>query len=102
MDWSSCVEKGTDVATLACIPVIIKLVVNAALVFAGIVALVLIIYSGIRYITSRGDQTALDSAKKTLTYAIIGLIVIFLSFFIVNLVSTLTGVSQISNPTFGN
>lgn len=97
--WASCVEKGTDVATLACIPVIIKLVINAALVFSGVIALVLIIYSGIKYIMSRGDQTKIDEAKKTLTYAIIGLIVIFLSFFIVQLISQLTGVSQIANPT---
>jgi lysylphosphatidylglycerol synthetase-like protein (DUF2156 family) len=96
--WSSCLENG-DVATLACIPIVIKNVINAALVFAGVVALILIIYSGIKYITSRGDQTAIDSAKKTLTYAIIGLIVIFLSFFIVQLISQLTGVSQIANPT---
>jgi hypothetical protein len=100
MPWSSCVEG--DVATLKCIPIVISNIVNAALVFAGVVALVLIIYSGIRYITSRGDQTALDSAKKTLTWAIVGLIIIFLSFFIVNLISSLTGVDQIAHPTFGN
>lgn len=97
--WASCLEPGTDVATLACIPVVINNVINAALVFSGVLALILIIYSGIKYITSRGDQTAIDSAKKTLTYAIIGLIVIFLSFFIVKLISTLTGVTQIANPT---
>jgi heme/copper-type cytochrome/quinol oxidase subunit 2 len=100
MPWSSCVEG--DVATLKCIPIVISNIVNATLVFAGVVALVLIIYSGIRYITSRGDQTALDSAKKTLTWAIVGLIIIFLSFFIVNLISSLTGVDQIAHPTFGN
>lgn len=98
MTWSDCLENG-DVAKLSCIPVVINNVINAALVFSGVIALILIIYSGIKYITSRGDQTAIESAKKTLTYAIIGLIVIFLSFFIVNLISTLTGVTQIANPT---
>ena len=97
--WSTCVAQGTDVATLACIPVIITLIINAALVFSGLTALVLIIYSGIKYITSKGDQAAIDGAKKTLTYAIIGLIVIFLSFFLVQLISTLTGVQQIAHPT---
>lgn len=96
--WTACLENG-DVATLACIPIIIKNVVNAALVFAGIVALFLIIYAGIMYITSRGDQQKIDGAKKTVTYAIIGLIIIFLSFFIVSLISALTGVDQIKNPT---
>jgi len=96
--WSSCLENG-DVATLACIPIIIKNVVNASLVLSGVIALVLIIYSGTKYIMSRGDQTRIEEAKKTLTFAIIGLIVIFLSFFIVQLISTLTGVTQIANPT---
>lgn len=97
MDWSSCLEG--DVATLACVPLLIKNVVNAALVLAGVVALFLIIYAGIQYITSNGDQTKVDSAKKTITYAIIGIVVIFLSFFIIGLISQLTGVDQIKNPT---
>lgn len=96
--WDACLENN-DVATLACIPIIIQNVVTAALVFSGIVALVLIIYAGITYITSRGDQTKVDNAKKTLTYAVLGLIIIFLSFFIIGLISTLTGVDQIKNPT---
>lgn len=98
MNWLSCLDKN-GVATLACIPIIIKNVINAALVFAGITALILIIYSGIKFISSRGDQNAIDSAKKTLTYAIIGLIVIFLSFFVVNVLGQLTGVDQLSNPS---
>lgn len=98
MDWLPCLDKN-GVATLACIPIIIKNVITAALVFAGITALILIIYSGIKFISSRGDQNAIDSAKKTLTYAIIGLIVIFLSFFVVNVLGQLTGVDQLSNPS---
>lgn len=97
MPWDKCLENG-DVATLACIPIVINNVINAALVFAGIVALVFIIYGGVQYITSNGDQAKVDNAKKTITWAIVGLILIFLSFFIVNLISTLTGVKQITNP----
>ena len=97
--WDSCLEPGTDVATLACIPVIIKNVVTAALIFAGIIAVALIIFAGAKYITSKGDQAKIDSAKKTLTYAFVGLAIIFLSFFIVSFISQMTGVSQIANPT---
>lgn len=97
MPWEQCLENG-DVATLACIPIIIHNVVNAALAFSGIAALILLIYSGITYTTSKGDPEKVANAKKTATYAIIGLIVIFLSFFIVGLISQLTGVTQIQNP----
>lgn len=98
MPWDQCLENG-DVATLACIPILVKNLINAALAFSGFVALVLIIYAGIMYVTSKGDQAKLDNAKKTLTYAIIGLIVIFFSFFIVAVISQLTGVTQIKNPS---
>ena len=95
--WDSCLENG--VATLACIPIIIKNVVTAALAFSGIVALVIIIFAGARYISSKGDEAKIESAKKTLTYAFVGLGIIFLSFFIMGLLSTLTGVDQLKNPT---
>lgn len=98
MPWDQCLENG-DVATLACIPIIVKNVVNAALAFSGLVALILLIYAGIMYVTSKGDPQKVESAKKTVTYAIVGLIIIFMSFFIVSLISTLTGVDQIQNPT---
>jgi uncharacterized membrane protein len=98
MPWDKCLENG-DVATLRCIPIVVNNLINAALVFSGIVALVLIVWGGAQYIMSRGDQTKVDSAKKTITWAVVGLILIFLSFFIVNLISTLTGVNQIANPT---
>lgn len=96
--WTSCLENG-DVATLRCIPILIQNIVTAALVFAGVVAVFLIIFAGAQYITSRGDQTKVDNAKKTITYAVIGLVVIFLSFFIIGLISAATGVDQIKNPT---
>lgn len=96
--WDACLENG-DVATLACIPIIIKNLITAALVFAGVVALILLIFAGARYITSKGDPGKVESAKKTFTWAIIGLAVIFLSFFIVGLIGRITGVDQITNPT---
>ncbi len=95
--WDQCLENG--VATLACIPIIIKNVINAALVFAGVVTLILVIFSAFQYTTSKGDQAKIDTAKKTMTYAILGLVIVLMSFFIVTLISQLTGVSQIANPT---
>jgi len=99
MDWSSCLENG-DVATLACIPIVIKNVINWALIFAGVVALALVIYAGFKFVTSKGDPQGVDEAKKVLTYAIIGLLIVFFSFAILNFLAAVTGVSQISNPTF--
>jgi glucose uptake protein GlcU len=67
-------------------------VVGFALGFAGIVLFLLLIVGGFKYITSGGDPKAVEGAKKTLTYAIGGLIVILLSYLILVLISNITGV----------
>lgn len=100
MDWGACMDN--DVATLQCIPIVLKNVVNAALIFSGTIALILVILSGIKFITSKGDQKQVDTAKRTLTYAILGLIIILLSFFIIQFVSYVTGVSCINSFGFNN
>ncbi|MNY57155.1 hypothetical protein D3C86_1933160 [compost metagenome] len=46
----------------------------------------MIIVSGIRYATSNGDSSAVTSAKNTLMYSVIGLIVAILAYAIVNFV----------------
>lgn len=56
--------------------------------FMGIFAVGAVIYSGIMYITSGGDSTQAENAKKNLTWAIIGTVIISLSLVIVNFVQT--------------
>lgn len=90
------------VATLNCVGPLFKNVIDALLAFAGVAALFLIIFSGIKFITSGGDPKQVEGARKTLTYAIMGLLVIFLSFFIINLISQTTGVSCIKMFGFTN
>lgn len=63
-----------------------KTVINLLLFGIGIVAIILIIHSGLKYITSRGDPANIKSAKDTLLYAVIGLIVALMAFTIVNFV----------------
>lgn len=87
-DWGGCVHNG--VATLQCIPIVFTNVVRAALMFAGTVALILIIYAGIRFITSGGDAKQAQGARQIMTYAIIGLIIILTSFGILYLIGYLT------------
>lgn len=67
-------------------------VVSAALGFAGIALFVLLLVGGLKYITSGGDPKATEGAQKTITYAIGGLIVILLSYLILVLIRTITGV----------
>lgn len=43
---------------------------------AGMVAVIIIIIGGLRYITSNGDPSGIQSAKNTILYAVVGLVVI--------------------------
>lgn len=62
------------------------------LVVIIIAALFVLIFAGIRWITSGGDKTKIDQARTQITYAIIGLVVAFLSFLIINIFSYLFGI----------
>jgi cytochrome bd-type quinol oxidase subunit 2 len=61
---------------------------NILFIFGGAVAVLFIVLGGYRYITSQGERDAVESAKKTLTYAVIGLILVFASFAIFNFIAT--------------
>lgn len=54
----------------------------------GAIAVVMIIVGGIRYVVSAGDQAALTSAKNTILYAIIGLLVAIMAFAVVRFIYT--------------
>jgi Type IV secretion system pilin len=61
-------------------------IVNIFSIVVGAVAVIMIIYGGFRYITSGGDTNKVGSAKNTLIYAIIGLIIVALAQVIVHFV----------------
>ena len=67
---------------------IIKVVINLLSVAAGVVAVIMIIIGGLKYITSSGDPNNITSAKNTLLYAIIGLIVVAVAQLVVKFVLT--------------
>lgn len=86
--WGNCVVNG--VATLSCIPTLVANVLSAALAFGGITATAFIIWGGFKYIRSGGDPKQADNARQTITYAIIGLIIVMLAYFILSFISKIT------------
>lgn len=75
---------------------IITKVINIITVIVGIVAVIMIIFGGFKYITSGGDSNKVGSAKNTILYAVVGLVVVALAQFIVKFVLNKT------NATAGN
>ncbi len=63
-------------------------IVNTALFIIGAVAVLMLIYGGIRYTISGGDEKAITSAKNTILYAIVGIIISVLAYAIINFVLT--------------
>lgn len=66
---------------------------NIAFVVAGLILLFFFIFGGIKLMSSAGSNNAQDAeqAKKTVTSALIGFIVVFASYWIVKLIGTITG-----------
>ena len=91
---SAQVSKGIDTATTSEMKGksidgdkgLIKTVVNVLLWAVGILSVIMIIFSGFRYITSAGDASKTKSAQSTLIYSVVGLIVAIMAWAIVNMV----------------
>lgn len=88
-------KRPTDnhgLATQADINTVIRDMINFFLTFLASLAVLMIIVSGIMYITSGGDSTRTETAKKMLTYSIAGLIVALVSYMIVYFISKAFGI----------
>lgn len=81
-------ETGCDQTTgsAGALDKLIKDIINIVSVVVGIVAVIMIIFGGLKYITSGGDSSNVSAAKNTIIYAIIGLIVVALAQFVVRFV----------------
>ena len=67
---------------------VLTTVTNILLFLMGAISVIMIIVGGIRYATSQGDQTQMQSAKNTILYAVIGVVVAIAAYAIVSFVIT--------------
>jgi hypothetical protein len=65
---------------------ILRHIVNLLSAIVGVVAVIMIIVGGFRYITSGGNDASVTGAKNTILYAIIGLVVVALAQILVRFV----------------
>lgn len=70
-------------------------VTNLLFFGAGTVALLYLTYGGISYMLSKGDPKAVSAAQARLTYAIIGLLVVFSSYWIVQFAERFLGFADL-------
>ncbi|HTX87268.1 MAG TPA: hypothetical protein VMC41_04370 [Candidatus Nanoarchaeia archaeon] len=79
-------KAGYASANSTTISSIAGLIVNSVLSLLGIIFIILIVYAGIVWMTSSGDEAKIEKAQKILRNSIIGLIITVSAFAIYNLV----------------
>jgi len=72
------------------VPKVIKAVVEILSFVVGVVAIIMIVVSGLKFMTSGGDAQKAATAKTTLTYALVGLAVAALAQVLVRFVLSAT------------
>lgn len=98
-EWGECAEGG--IARLTCLPIVLNNLIVFALMASGVVAVFFIIFAGAKLVTSGGDQKKVEGARKTMTWAIIGLVIILMSYFIVNFLGVISGTEKCVNTEIG-
>ncbi len=57
----------------------IKNVINILSLVVGVIAVIMVIVGGLKYVASQGDSGGVTSAKNTVIYAIVGLVIVALA-----------------------
>lgn len=55
---------------------LLKTVLNLLSAIVGVVAVIMIIVGGLKYVVSSGDSNSASSAKNTILYALVGLVIV--------------------------
>jgi hypothetical protein len=73
---------------------LVNIIVKNAFVFAGIITFFLLVFGGLSVImgAGAGDSKKMESGKKTITGAVIGLLVVFAAYWIIEILQKITGI----------
>ena len=80
--WSN--TSGETPAKISDLEVVFSRILGIAIPAAGIAAFIMLIAGGFKYLTSGGDPKKSQEAQQTITYAVIGLILLVSAYIIIN------------------
>ena len=69
----------------------ITTIINFFLGLLGLIAVAFLIYAGVLMVTAGGQEEQIGKAKKVITYAVIGIVIILLAYTIVQFVTSALG-----------
>src|SRR3989304_7434142 len=95
-EWGNveCIQTigGVDVPTLKCLEAVYSNILTVVISLSLLALFVMLLIGGFRFLTSGGDQKATASAQQTMTYAIIGMVLLALAYIIFRIIEAYTGV----------
>ena len=102
--WTGvCIDNSNpdvgDVATIQGIECLVGNFLSIAVTAVGIAAFVMFLVGSLLYLTSGGNPKGTEAGQKTITFAIIGVVVSLTGFIALNFISTFTGVQSIQTFT---
>lgn len=84
-----------DVVTIRGLECLLTNILASATTVIGLASFVMLIVGAFLYLTSGGSTKGTEAGKQTITYAVIGIIVAMLAFFVLTFVASFTGVGGI-------
>ncbi len=82
-----CITDGAenvDTGSTKTVPSAIKTVTQVLLFLVGAVSVIMLVIGGFKYVVSNGNAEQIKSAKNTIMYAIIGLVVAIVAYAVVD------------------
>lgn len=101
LEWTGVCVGGPDkdVATIQGLECAIANVFTVFITLLGLAGFVMFISAGFKWMTSGGNSKGMESARGSMTYAVIGMVVALSAFIIINLLAEFTGVNIIRTFT---
>lgn len=97
------IRPGGDFAGLGSLTIggIVAGFIRLVLVIAALVFFFILVIGGIRWIASGGDKAQTEAARNQITAALVGLVIVFAAWAIVQLINTFFGINifELSLPT---
>ncbi|OGY19053.1 MAG: hypothetical protein A2786_05965 [Candidatus Chisholmbacteria bacterium RIFCSPHIGHO2_01_FULL_52_32] len=90
--YAALVKPGGSPNTFADLEPIVGNIIKVSVALAGIALFAMLLLGGIQYLSSGGDPKAVQQAKSTLTYGIVGVALLVLAWFVLLFIEQFTGV----------
>lgn len=89
-------EYQSGVPTVQGLECLLANLLNVFLALIGIAAFIMVVVASLRWLLAGGNSKEVETARHTLTFAIIGIVVALSAFIVLNLLSIFTGVGQVT------